>query len=60
MVGWLLRDKVATSAAASSSVASAPSAVEWVLLLGGSLDIVGRLLADGHAKLLEICQLALD
>ncbi len=31
-----------------------------MLLLGRSVDIVGRLLADGHAKLLEICQLVLD
>jgi hypothetical protein len=60
IVGWLLQDKVSTAAAASSSIASAPSTVEWVLLLGGSIDIVGRLLADGHAKLVEICQLALD
>ncbi len=57
MVCWLLRDKVSTAAAASSSVASAPSTVEWMLLLGGSVDIVGRLLADGHAKLLKIRQL---
>ncbi len=31
-----------------------------MLLLGGSVDIVGRLLADCHAKLLQICQLVLD
>ncbi len=54
VVGWLLRDKVSTAAAASSSIASAPSTVEGTLLLGGSVDIVGRLLANGHAKLLEI------
>ncbi len=60
VVGWFLRDEVFTAAMASSSVASAPSTVEWMLLLGGRVDIVGRLLADGHAKLLEICQLVLD
>jgi hypothetical protein len=60
VVGWLLRDEVSTAATASSSIASAPSTVDGMLLLGGSVDIVGRLLANGHAKLLEICQLVLD
>jgi hypothetical protein len=60
LVGWLLRDEVSTAATAFSSVASTSSTVEETLLLGRSVDIVGRLLADGHAKLLEICQLVLD
>ncbi len=54
VVGWLLWDKVSTATTASSSVASAPSTVEGTLLLGGSVDIVGRLLADGPANLLAL------
>ncbi len=54
--GWLLWE-IATAIAASgtTAVASAKTIVGRVLLLSGGIDIGWGLLADIHAKLLDVC-----
>ena len=62
--GWLLVD-AAMSAAASASASSSVAVGRALLLRGGVavarelVDIAWGLLANGHAELLDICQLAL-
>jgi hypothetical protein len=63
--GWLLRvaATIAVVAATASASTVVPAVVVTMLLLLGSIvDVVGwwLLLPDGHAELLEPCQLRLD
>jgi hypothetical protein len=63
--GWLLpvAATIAIVAAAASTSMFVPAVVvTMLLLLGGVVDVVGwwLLLSDGHAELLEPCQLCLD
>jgi hypothetical protein len=61
MVGWLLWDKEFPAATvATIFVVSALATAEWVLLLGGGVNAAGGLLANCHAVLLEVRELALD
>jgi hypothetical protein len=54
--GWLLWE-IATAVAASgtTAVASAEMIVGHVLLLSGGIDVGWGLLANIHAKLLDVC-----
>ncbi len=54
--GWLLW-KIATAIAASrtTTIASAEMLVGHVLLLSGGVDVGWGLLANIHAKLLDVC-----
>ncbi len=64
--GWLLPVAAAiaivAAAAASASTVVPAVVVTMLLLLGGVVDVVEwwLLLSDGHAELLEPCQLRLD
>ncbi len=62
--GWLMWEAATAVAAAGTSVvptaiASAAVIVGHVLLLCGGVDGGWGLLADSHAELLDVCQLAL-
>jgi hypothetical protein len=62
--GWLLWEVVTVNATALTSVmptaiASATAIVEHVLLLCWNVDGGWGLLANSHAELLDVCQLAL-
>jgi hypothetical protein len=62
--GWLLWEVATAVATAVTSIvptasASATAIVGHVLLLCGGVDGGWGLLADSHAKLLDVCQLAL-
>ncbi len=62
--GWLLWEAATAVAAAVTSVmpaaiASATAIVGHVLLMCGGVDGGWGLLADSHAELLDVCQLAL-
>ena len=64
--GWLLWETntttiatAGTAVAVAASISSVASIVECVLLLCRGVDVGQGLLADSHAKLLDVCQLAL-
>jgi hypothetical protein len=54
--GWLLRK---TLAAALTATVAFVAIVDYALLLSGGIDAAWGLLADGHAKLLNVHKLAL-
>jgi hypothetical protein len=47
-----------TTSALTTTVASVAATVGRVLLLSGGVDAAWELLVDGHAELLDVCQLA--
>jgi hypothetical protein len=65
--GWLLWETTTTTTVATAgtivamatAVASVAAIVECVLLLCRGIDVGRGLLADRHAELLDVCQLAL-
>ncbi len=60
--GWLLWEIttiIVTAVAVAAAMASVAAIVEYGLLLWRGVDVGRGLLADGHAELLDVRQLAL-